>query len=48
VEHGLTWLLQNVFRKKDFWKGQLDSISRAIALRPVAGLHCAIRQLLAK
>lgn len=38
ADQALTFLLQNVFRKKAFREGQLEILHRAIALRPVIGL----------
>src|SRR5690606_27940877 len=38
VERGLTFLLQNVFRKEAFRPGQLEIIRRAISLNDVVGL----------
>jgi RecQ family ATP-dependent DNA helicase len=38
VQSALQYLLQNLFRKKEFRAGQLEIVARALTLRPVVGL----------
>lgn len=37
-EQALLFLLQSIFRKKQFWEGQLEILKRSLALKPVIGL----------
>ena len=37
-EKNLLFLLQSIFRKEDYWEGQIEILKRSLALKPVIGL----------
>lgn len=37
-EENLLFLLQSIFRKKNYWEGQIEILKRSLALKPVIGL----------
>jgi ATP-dependent DNA helicase RecQ len=37
-EETLKFLLQSIFRKENFWEGQIEILKRSLALKPVIGL----------
>ncbi|GIK60400.1 MAG: RecQ family ATP-dependent DNA helicase [Ignavibacteriota bacterium] len=37
-EKNLLFLLQSIFRKEDYWEGQIEVLKRSLSLKPVIGL----------